>query len=70
MAVDRKRLVSLLLKESAKVEPRCPGYAEELQNVLVEILRLEREHATRGTHIRKKIAEQCADLGTFLMKNS
>jgi len=66
MSLDHRYLVNLLFSTIKKVEERCPGYQEELQKIIIEIVSLEREHYTRRISIKQKIAERCSRVGVFL----
>ncbi|MFQ5750603.1 MAG: hypothetical protein ACE5HI_01280 [bacterium] len=69
MAVNRKKLIQLLLQQIEDVEERCPDYKSALRDSLTDILELERQKRIHGTHIRQKVADKCAALGEFLTRN-
>jgi len=69
MAYNDKKIVEILLENCRTIENRCPGYREEMKAVLVEVLKLEREHALARTNIAAKIADQVNALGMVLYRS-
>jgi hypothetical protein len=60
MALIDKKIISMILAESKEIEERCPGYRDEIINVIAEILELERNHRVQGTNIQQKISDKCS----------
>ena len=44
MPLNDRKIISILLEESAKVEDRCKGYREEIINVITDVIEYERQH--------------------------
>jgi hypothetical protein len=68
MAYNDKKIVEILLENCKSIESRCPGYREEMQDLLAEVLKLEREHALARMNIAAKIADQVNALGMVLYR--
>lgn len=67
MPLGDRRIISIILEESAEVEERCEGYREEIIEVISEILEHERSHRVSATNIQKKINEKCNTAARFLV---
>ena len=66
MPLGEKKIISIILEESAGIEERCEGYREEIIDVISEILEYERGHRVSATNIQKKINEKCNTAARFL----
>jgi len=66
MPLNQKKIVSIIVKQCKKVEERCPGYRDEVFNVIADIVQYEGQHRIRGTNIQKKINDKCQATGQFL----
>ncbi len=66
MPLGEKKIISIILEESAGIEERCEGYREEIIDVISEILEYERSHRVSATNIQKKINDKCNAAGRFL----
>jgi hypothetical protein len=69
MAYNDKKIVEILLENCKSIENRCPGYRKEMQYLLAEVLKLEREHALARMNIAAKIADQVNALGMVLYRS-
>ena len=69
MALNQKKLISIIMHESGKLPERCNGYREEVLETLCDIITLERQHQREGTYIKQKIADKCNALGRYLSDN-
>ena len=58
MPLNDKKILSIILEQCGEVEDRCPGYREEIVNVISEIIEYERQHRVQGTNIQKKIKDK------------
>ena len=66
MPLGEKKIISIILEESAGIEERCEGYREEIIDVISEILEYERSHRVSATNIQQKINEKCNAAARFL----
>ena len=66
MAYKDEKVVSIILEQMAGIEERCPGYRDEVQNALAEIIQAERQHQFARTNIVSKIGDLVGRVGTFL----
>lgn len=66
MPLNDRKIISILLEESAKVEDRCKGYRKEIVDVIAEVIEYERQHRVQGTNIQKKINDKCNAAGRYL----
>lgn len=68
MPLNERKIISIILEQCADLEERCPGYREEIIEVISEILEYERGHRVSATNIQKKINEKCSAAARFLTK--
>ena len=66
MPLNDRKIISIILEQSAEIEDRCEGYREELIEVIAEILEYERNHRVSATNIQKKINDKCNAVARFL----
>jgi hypothetical protein len=66
MPLNEKKIIQILLEESKKLDERCPGYREEIIEVISEVITYERQHRVNGTNIKQKVADKCSAAGQFL----
>lgn len=66
MPLNDRKIISIILEQSAEIEERCEGYREELIEVIAEILEYERSHRVSATNIQKKINDKCNAVARFL----
>ena len=66
MPLNEKKIISIILEESNKIEERCEGYREELIIVISEILEYERQHIISATNIQRKISDKFNATAQFL----
>ena len=66
MPLNDRKIISILLEESEKVEDRCNGYREEIIAVITDVIEYERQHRVQGTNIQKKINDKCNAAGRYL----
>ena len=57
---------NIIIAEIKDIENRRPGYHEEIQDVIIEILNLERIHRIQPTNIQQQINEKIEAAGRFL----
>ena len=73
MAYNDKKILQVLKDELSKakfiVEDRCDGYQDKLDDLLTEVLELERGHTIIRTNIVQKIADEVNKAGMFLYKH-
>ena len=68
MPLNERKIVKIILEKCNEIEERCPGYREELEEVVADIVFAEREHRIKGTYIQKHISERCDTAGRFLLE--
>lgn len=68
MPLNDRRIISIILEQSAGIEERCDGYREEIIEVIGDILEYERGHRVSATNIQKKINEKCNAAARFLAR--
>jgi hypothetical protein len=68
MAVDQRKLISVIKSAVQNIEERHPGYNNELFDYVAQIVMLEREHEQRATQIQKKVTDRIDALGTLIDK--
>ena len=66
MPLNDKKIISILLEESAMIDERCKGYREEIIGVITDVIEYERQHRVQGTNIQKKINDKCNSAGRYL----
>lgn len=70
MSYNDKKIAQVLLEHCKRVEQRCPKYRDAMQELLEEVLKLEREHAVARTNIASKIGDQINTVGMFLYRST
>jgi hypothetical protein len=68
--VDSRRVIEIILDEAGRTEERFPGYREELQTLVADIVSIERKHRYLRRDVKKEIADQINNLGTELAQKS
>lgn len=66
MPINDRKIISIILQESEKVESRCEGYHEAIIEGIGDIIAFEREHNVVATNVQKKITDKCNAIGRFL----
>ncbi len=66
MALNDKKIISIILEQYSGIEKRCEGYREQIIQVISEILEYERSHRVSATNIQKKINDKCNATARFL----
>ena len=66
MPLNDKKIISILMEESATIDERCKGYREEIIDVITDVIVYERQHRVQGTNIQKKINDKCNSAGRYL----
>ena len=69
MAVDQRKLVSVMRSAVSMSVDRYDGYQEDLFDHLSQIIMLEREHLHQATQIQKKISDKIEALGKLITKH-
>lgn len=69
MAVDQRKLISVIKTTVEDVEGRYGRYHDDLFDYVAQIVMLEREHEKRATQIQKKVSDKVDALGTLIDKN-
>jgi hypothetical protein len=70
VAYKDEKIVTIILEQIDTIEERCPGYREEVQEALAEILQAERQHQFSRTNIVSKIGDLVGRVGTFLNRET
>lgn len=68
MSFNAEKMANIILNECESIEERYEGYKKNLVDVIVEILRTEKEHSVKGINIRQLINDACKNAGDFLAK--
>ena len=66
MPFNAQKMANIILNECESIEEKCEGYKEKLVEIIVEILRAEKEHSVSAINIRQQINDTCKDAGDFL----
>jgi len=66
MPLDNKKVIQIILEESANIDDRCEGYKSELAQGIAEIISYERENMATATNIQQKINDKCNAIGKYL----
>ncbi len=69
MAVDQRKLISVIKLAVEEVEGHYDRYHDDLFDYVAQIVMLEREHERRATQIQKKITDKVDALGVLIDKN-
>jgi len=64
--VDTQRVVEIIMEEARKVEARYPTYADDVCELVAEIVNIERQHRFAARNVKQDIAAQINTLGTDL----
>lgn len=64
--MDTQRVVEIIMEEAQKVEARYPSYADDVCEVVAEIVNIERQHRFAARNVKQEIAAQINTLGTDL----
>ena len=64
--MDTQRVVEIIMEEARKVETRYPTYADDVCEVVAEIVNIERQHRFAARNVKQDIAAQINTLGTDL----
>lgn len=64
--MDTQRVVEIIMDEARKVEARYPTYADDICEVVAEIVNIERQHRFAARNVKQDIAAQINTLGTEL----
>lgn len=68
MAVDQRKLISVIKAAVGDVEGRYAGYHDDLYDYVSQIVMLEREHEKRATQIQRKVTDKVDALGVLIDK--
>jgi hypothetical protein len=66
MPLNERKIIGIILEECRSVTERCPGYQEELVEVITDIIAIERQHRVESTNVQQKINDKCNAAGRFL----
>lgn len=64
--MDTQRVVEIIMEEARKVEARHPSYADDVCEVVAEIVNIERQHRFAARNVKQDIAAQINALGIDL----
>ena len=68
MAVNKQKLLELLMVEVSSIAERYTGYHDDLVDCLADVIALESGHLQQATSIRKKVQDKCDLLGNEIAK--
>ena len=66
MAVDQRKLITVIKSAVEDVEIRYDQYHEDLFDYVAQIVMLEREHERRATQIQKKVTDKVHALAKLI----
>ena len=66
MPLNEMKVLSILLEECRIIEDRCPGYKDEIVDVITDVIRAERQHRVERTNIQQKINDRFYAAGQLL----
>lgn len=66
MPLNDRKIIRIILEECDKMQTRCPGYREELREVITEVIAMERQHQVKSGNIQKKINDKLHATARFL----
>lgn len=69
MPLNDRKIIGILLEEGQRVPDRCPGYREEIVNVISDVITYERGHRVDATNIQQKINDKFDAAARFLTEN-
>jgi hypothetical protein len=64
--MDSKRVVEIILEETAKASERYSTYRDDLREVVAEIVNIERQHRFMARNVKQDIAAQINTLAQEL----
>ena len=70
MPLNDSKVREIIREEVKSIEERCTGYREELEEAILDIIALERQHRVQKIRIRQKIGARCNATGRWLASNS
>jgi hypothetical protein len=69
MPIERRALIEEILKQCDEFDERVPGYREELQETVTDIIAAEAEHEKQRGEIVVRVADFCKRLGEYAAKH-
>ena len=69
MAYNDRKILDVLLHELSAMPERYHGYREDMTHLLIEVLKLEREHTLARINIVQRISDQVNTVGMSLHKS-
>ena len=66
MPLNDRKIIQIILEECDKMQARCPGYRDELREVIAEVIAMERQHQVKSGNIQKKINDKFNATARFL----
>ena len=70
MAVDQRKLITVIKQSISNIDLRYPGYHKDLLDFVAQIVFLEREHEQKATQIKNKVDDKVSALGLVIYKKS
>ena len=70
MAYNDRKILEVLQGELAAMAERYDGYRDDMTHLLIEVLKLEREHTLTRINIVQKIGDQVNTVGKSLHKSN
>lgn len=64
--MDTQRVAEIIMEEARKVEARYPTYADDVCEIVAEIVNIERQHRFATRNVKQDIAAQINTLGNDL----
>jgi len=60
-----EKIIGIIIEQIAKVDERCPGYREEVTNIVAEILQAERQNQFARFNVVQKVGDLVSRVGQY-----
>lgn len=70
MAVNRKRIMAMIVDKCQEISPRCEDYSTELMGAIGDIIEYEQEKKLTGTNSKQAVTDRCVKLGEFVFSSN
>jgi hypothetical protein len=66
MPLNQRKIVEIILREVNGIGEQCPGYRDEIRDVVVDIIEYERQHRVQGSNIQQRVNDKINAAGRYL----
>jgi len=70
MAVNRKRIMTMIVDKVQEMPERCNGYNDELMEAIGDIIELEQDKKLTGANSKQPVTDRCMKLGQYLFDSN